>query len=50
MEFLKWLQEWWEDNGRPRVPDFQAHTSNPVGRDNIRAFMRSWLRVEDSSE
>lgn len=50
MEFLKWLQEWWEANGRPRVPDFQAHSANPVGVQNIRSFMRSWMRVEEMGE
>mgnify|MGYP000875156311 CR=1 FL=1 len=47
MEFLKWLQEWWDANKRPRVPDFQAHSANPVGVQNIRSFMRSWLRFEE---
>jgi hypothetical protein len=50
MDFLKWLQQWWDETGKPRVPDFQAHTSNPVGAQNIRSFMQSWLRVAEEEE
>lgn len=41
MVFLNWLaREYWD--GTAKVPAFKIHSDNPVGRANIRAFMKSW--------
>ena len=42
MDFLKWLVQNLGDVGA--IPDYQVHSANPVGRDNIIAFMESWKK------
>jgi hypothetical protein len=41
MDFLKILYSKFPDGP---VPDFQIHSSNPVGRENIFSYMDSWKR------
>lgn len=41
MDFLKILYSKFPDGP---VPEFQIHSSNPVGRDNISSYMDSWKR------
>jgi hypothetical protein len=41
MVFLRWLsREFWD--GHMTVPEYHIHSQNPVGRQNIAAFMSSW--------
>lgn len=39
MEFLHWLAGNYYEEG---PPDYVVHSANPIGRDNIIAFMNSW--------
>lgn len=48
MEFLKALADRWDGKSRP--PEFKVHSANPVGRENIIAFMRSWHKVADLAD
>lgn len=41
MDFLKRMYELFPDGP---VPEYQVHSSNPVGRENIISFMDSWKR------
>lgn len=42
--FLKWLvNEFW--NGSDKVPEYTIHSANPVGAQNMRAFMESWKKA-----
>lgn len=41
MEFLRWLADVAYDRG---PPGFLVHSANPVGRDNIVAYLDSWAR------
>lgn len=42
MVFLNWLvREYWNGDAS-LIPVFHTHSANPVGRQNIRAFMGSW--------
>jgi hypothetical protein len=45
MVFMKWLAQNHFDN----VPGYSVHSSNPVGRLNIQAYMDSWKKVRDCS-
>lgn len=40
MEFLEWLQT----NHPDTPPEYRCHTSNPVGEQNMVAFMESWKK------
>lgn len=43
MIFLRRLvNEVWD--GQTVIPDYQIHSANPVGAQNIRSFMESWKR------
>ena len=43
MIFLRRLvNEVWD--GQTVIPDYQIHSANPVGVENIRSFMQSWKR------
>jgi len=43
MIFLRRLvNEVWD--GQTVIPDYQIHSANPVGVENIRSFMESWKR------
>lgn len=45
MVFLKWLaNEYWD--GTSPVPSYRVHSANPVGAQNIVAFLDSWERVQ----
>jgi len=41
--FINWLTEMHYDEV---VPDYQIHSANPPGRDNIRAKMESWKKSQ----
>ncbi len=43
MIFLNWLIE---NHYDAIVPDYQIHSANPPGRDNIRSKMSSWKRSQ----
>lgn len=40
MRFVRWLS----DVHFETIPDWQIHSANPVGRDNLRSFLLSWER------
>jgi hypothetical protein len=41
----------WHAHGKVTIPDYQIHSANPVGAQNIRSFMESWRRsIEDDGE
>lgn len=41
MVFLKWLaNDYW--NGTDPIPEYYIHSANPVGKENIDSFMKSW--------
>ena len=44
MTFLHWLADeyWTEDDS---IPDFSVHSANPIGKQNIESFMKSWKRA-----
>lgn len=43
IDFLKWLaNEYWD--GVSPVPEYEVHSSNPAGSENMRTFMDSWKR------
>lgn len=43
MIFLRRLvNEVWD--GQTVIPDYQIHSANPVGVENVRSFMESWKR------
>ena len=42
MEFLRWLSDKYFDSGADI--QYKVHSANPVGVDNIIAFMTSWRR------
>lgn len=42
MVFLKWLADSYFDH----PPEYNIHSSNPVGRANIDAYMKSWIRIQ----
>lgn len=43
MIFLRRLvNEVWD--GKSDIPEYQIHSANPVGAQNIRSFMESWKR------
>jgi hypothetical protein len=47
MVFLGWLaREYWD--GESPIPMWKIHSDNPVGRQNIRSFMRSWHESAES--
>lgn len=46
MVFLKWLA----DNYFTQPPEYSIHSSNPVGRSNIDAYMKSWIRVRNQEK
>jgi hypothetical protein len=39
MQFLHWLSQEYYESG---CPEYQIHSANPVGQQNIGAFLRSW--------
>lgn len=39
IDFLKWLADHCDD-----PPQYLIHSANPVGRENLRSFMESWIR------
>jgi len=43
MRFIDFMIEEYYDED---VPDYQVHSANPVGRDNIVAKMESWKRSQ----
>lgn len=43
MVFLKALADRWD--GATPPPEFKVHSANPVGRENIISFMRSWHKA-----
>lgn len=42
MRFLRMLVNEWDGVSSP--PDYQVHSANPVGRENIISFLESWKR------
>ncbi len=40
MKFLWWLMDTYGDDNAP--PKCEIHTQNPVGRENIRALLKTW--------
>ena len=42
MLFLHWLADEFYDLGAP--PDYQVHSANPIGQQNIVSFLESWKR------
>ena len=45
MEFLKYIAyEYW-DGKAESIPEYTIHSANPVGRENIKAFMESWKKI-----
>lgn len=42
----KWLIDYCFDNGEA-IPDFETHTMNPIGGENIRQYLRSAKRLID---
>ncbi len=44
MEFLRWLSEQTDI-----VPSYTIHTSNPVGREQISSFLKSWEKTTGPS-
>lgn len=49
MMFCRWLAyEFYDkDNKNHKIPNYQVHSSNPVGVENIKSFMDSWVRAEN---
>ena len=45
MKFLRYLERYGYCDQPPF--DYQIHSQNPVGRDNIRSFMESWQRFHE---
>lgn len=43
MEFLKWLANVYYTDDM-KIPFYYVHSENPIGRENIKAFMRSWKK------
>lgn len=44
MVFVRWLS----DNHFEKLPDWQIHSANPVGSENLKAFLLSWERVKNN--
>ena len=43
----KWLVEYCLDNGH-KIPNYLAHTMNPIGRENIISIMEQGKRIQGS--
>lgn len=43
IDFLKWLAE----NHYEHPPKFAVHSANPIGKENINSFMKSWILSVD---
>lgn len=43
----KWLVEYCLDNGH-KIPEYLAHTMNPIGKENIISIMEQGKRFQDS--
>lgn len=43
MAYIRWLSEKWYDTP---VPDYQIHSANPVGAQNIHSKMKSWRKSQ----
>lgn len=43
--FLKWLIEYALENKINWVPECFFHTQNPVGKQNLKSLVSSWLRI-----
>jgi hypothetical protein len=37
----KWLVEWCMDNNKP-IPEYNVHSANPVGKENIDSYFKSY--------
>ncbi len=44
MVYLKWLEEWTSINFPTYIPEYNVHSANPVGRDNIISYLESWRK------
>lgn len=42
MQFLQWLFEAYPNN---KPPQYNIHSKNPCGIENIDAFMKSWMKA-----
>lgn len=43
MAYLRWIAQ---AAYNEKVPEYQVHSANPVGRDNIIAYMESWKKSQ----